>query len=204
MDMGLINIRALADYIITEEKVDGTIDAVISALRRYEPDGHEEIYANAQKIIGKIISISTRSKIISISLVKDSKIQQLLPQLFSIIHYNRGDVLRIAQADESIKILIDGRNLEKIQKLIPKELIKGVEKNLAEINVHQHPDTIYTPGVIAIISNDLAMNNINIIETVSCFPEWIWIVEEKDLLTTYKVIYQLWRECQTLNNENNL
>jgi hypothetical protein len=48
------------------------------------------------------------------------------------------------------------------------------------------------------------MNNINIIETVSCFPEWIWIVEEKDLLTTYKVIYQLWRECQTLNNENNL
>jgi aspartokinase len=174
--------------------INATLDATISALRRYEPDGHAETNANANKTIGKIITISTRSKLISITVVKDSDIQQLLPKLFSIVHYNRGDVLRIVQADESIKILFDEKNFEEIEQIIPREKIKETDKNLAEINIHQYPDAKYTPGVIAIISNDLAMNNINIIDTVSCFPEMIWIVEEKDLLNAYDVIYRSWQE----------
>jgi len=205
MYYNLINTRALAKYIIEENQINATLDAVISALRRYDPNGHSEIYANAHRVIGKIITISTRSKLMSISVTKDSDIQQILPQMFTIIHYNRGDVLRIVQADESIKILIDEKNLEKVEQIIPTHKIIGMDKNLAEINVHQHPDTKYTPGVMATISNDLAMNNINVIETISCFPEWIWIIEEKDLLIAYSVIYRLWQEFRKryfLNKSN--
>lgn len=198
----LINNRALAKFLIKEYGIKATIDATISALRRYEPDGHEKFYMNAYKTIGKIITISTRSKLVSISVIKDSEIQQMLSQLFSIIHYNRGEVLRIVQADESINIIFDEKNYESIEQILPHDKMKVIDKNLAEINVHQHPDTKYTPGIMAIISNDLAMNNINIIGTISCFPEWIWIVEEKDLLNAYDVIHRLWQEFRKRYNIN--
>jgi len=35
------------------------------------------------------------------------------------------------------------------------------------------------------------MSKINIMETMSCVPELLWFVKEKDLLTAYNIFYQL-------------
>ena len=193
MSMGecLINTRALAKYIIKEKKLDTTVDAVISAIRRYDLESTISIFEKAHKVISKRIGLSTKSPLANISLIKDNEIQKLLPQLFSLIHYNQGDVLRIIHADESIKVLVDEKNLEKVTKIFPENKIIRIDKNLAEINIHQHPDARATPGVIAVISNELAMNKINILENMSCFPEWLWFVEEKDLLKTYSILAEL-------------
>lgn len=201
--MGIINYRALAKIIISTQKINGTIDSVISALRRYESKENKELYKKAVKIFEKTITISTRSKLVRILIIKEDKIQQILPQIFSIVNYAQGDVLRITQADKSLCLIFDQKNFENILKLIPKKFIKAVDKNLAEINLYLHPDTKHTPGITAILSNDLAMNHINIIGTISCNPEWIWIVEEKDLIKTYNVFYQLWQNSKIHNNEDN-
>ena len=91
---------------IKEKKIDATLDGVSSAIRRYKLDHYDEIFTMANKIVS-LGEISTRGKLANIAVIKDAEIQQILPQLFSIIHYNRGDVLRIIQADEAIKILVN-------------------------------------------------------------------------------------------------
>jgi len=190
MSRELINTTSLARYLIKNKKIDGTLDAVSSAIRRYNQDRYDEIFNTANKIVS-FGEISTKSKLANIAVIKDAEVQELLPKLFSIIQFNRGDVLRIIQADEAIKILVNEKNLEKVKELFPKKKIIKIDRNLAEINMHLHPEAVKTPGIIAIISNELAMNNVNIMESMSCVPEMLWFVKEKDILKAYNILYQL-------------
>ena len=194
LERGLINARALAKYILKETKMDATLDAVISAIRRYEVDQHDDVFITAKKLIRDTINISTRTGLAEITLTKDNEVQQLLPELFDIIQYIRGDVLRIIQADESIRLLIDKKNLDKIKSLFPKDKILKIDMNIAEINMHMHPKMRTTHGILANISNELAINGVNIMEIMSCFPEMLLFVEEKDILKAYQVLYQI---CQS-------
>jgi aspartokinase len=190
MSQGLINTTALARYLLKSKKVDGTLEAISSAIRRYQLDSYEEIFTTANKIVS-LGSLSTKSKLANIALIKDTEVEELLPKIFSIIQYNRGDVLRIIQADEAIKILVNEKNLDKIKNLFPKDKIIKIDRNLAEINMHLHPEAVNTPGIIAAISNELALDNVNIMEAMSCVPEMLWFVKEKDILKAYNILYQL-------------
>jgi len=190
LSRGLINHSALARFIIEKNNLNATLDAVISSIRRYQLDRYDELFDRANKIIGQS-SISTKSNLANISVIKDAEIQKLLPKIFTLVQYNRGDVLRIIQADESIKILVDEKNLEKVKTLFPKDKIIKIDRNLAEINMHLHPEAVNTPGLLSIASNELAINNINVCETMSCVPELLWFVNEKDILKAHNVIYNL-------------
>ena len=190
MRQGLINTSALAKYIITEKKVEGTLDAVSSAIRRYKLDRYDDIFTTASNIVS-FGEISTRSKLANVAVIKDTENQMLLPKLFSLINYNRGDVIRIIQADESIKILVNEKNLEEIKKLFPNDKIIKIDKKLAEINMHLHPEAVNTPGIISIISSELAMNDVNVMEVMSCVPEMLWFVKEKDVLKAHNIVYHL-------------
>ena len=187
---GLINARALAKYLMKEHKMDTTLDAVVSAIRRYNLERYSDIFSTASKILTQTI-ISTKSRLANISLIKDSEVQNLLPKLFSVIYYNRGDVLRVIQADESLKILVDEKNLEKVTNLFPKDKIIKIETGIAEINMHLHPEAVNTPGVSAIIANELAMNGINIMETISCVPEMLFFISDEQILKAHQVLYKL-------------
>ena len=112
LSLGLINTSALARYLIKENKIDGTLDGVIGAIRRYDHGKHEEIFSKAYNLLGQTVNLFTRRKVAEIALKKDEDVQQLLPKLFDIIKYIQGDILRIMQANESVRLLIDEKNLE--------------------------------------------------------------------------------------------
>jgi len=191
LSRGLINARALAKYILKTQKMNATLDAIISAIRRYEIDQQGDIFITARKLISQTVNLSTRSGLAEISLIKDYDIQRSLPELFEIIDYARGEVLRVIQATESIKLLIDEKNLENITELFPKDKILKIDRNLAEINMHMHPRMITTHGILAVMANELAINGINIMEVMSCLPEMLLFVKEEDVLNAYQVLYQL-------------
>jgi aspartokinase len=194
MNRNLINISALARYIINNKKLDASVDAVISAIRRYEMDKHDDIFENAYKILGHTVNISTKSNLAEISLIKDDDVQILLPKLFDFIKYIRGDVLRVTQANESIRLLIDEKNMENIIKLFPKNKIISKEKELAEVNIYIHPKMQTTPGILATIANELALHKINIVEFMTCPPEMICVVKKDDLIKSSNVLYKLCTE----------
>ncbi len=191
MSRGLINTSALARYIIKEKKISASLDAVIIAIRRYKLNQHEEIFNNAQKMFTLTVNISTKSNLAEISLVKDTEVQKILPKLFSFIHYVQGDVLRVTQANKSIRLLIDQKNLEQVIAMFPKDKIISKEKDLAEINIYIPPKMQETPGVLALMANELAINKINIVEFVTCPPEMLCIIKKEDLVKASGILYQL-------------
>jgi len=191
LSKGLINSRALAKYIVNTQNMDATLDAVISAIRRYDVGKKDDIFLNARKLISQTINLSTRSGLAEISLVKDEDVQRSIPELFDVIEYSRGEVLRIIQANESIKLIVDKKNLENVIAVFPKNKIINVDKNIAEINMHMAPKMIVTYGILAVIANELAINSVNILEVLTCLPEMILFVKEEDILKAYQILYQL-------------
>ncbi len=69
--------------------------------------------------------------------------------------------------------------------------IKKIDQGLAEVTIHLDERTWSTPGVVAVLTSELSMNNINIIEVMSCIPEIIIFFKEKDLMKAYNVLYDL-------------
>ena len=195
LDRGLINTSALARYLIKEKKVKATLEAVISALRRYQHAPFNDFFSTASTLLTKTVSISTKNNLAEISLVKDTEVQRILPKVFEIISYVRGDVLRITQANESVRLLIDEKNMEKVTAMFPKDKLITNEKDLAEINVYIHPQMQKTPGILAVLANELALNEINIVEIMTCPPELLIIVQKKDFQKASEVIHQL---CQPM------
>ncbi len=194
MRYGLINVRALATYLIREEKINTTIDAAISAIRRYNFDAYDAIFRKAHKIIREPTAISTRSPLAIVSLVKDAEVQKTLPRIYSGIQPDQGDVLRVMQGNRSVKIVIDRHNLELVKSLFSKKDILAIDENLGEICVHNMvPNGRITPGILAISANELAINNINVLEIMSGSSEILWFVEERDIQSAYNVLYQLWK-----------
>jgi len=190
----LINVRALARHIgkqLAERGVYSTEDAIISAIRRYPKNSaFKNRFEHARAIVSHS-AISTRSHFVNIALIKGREAQEAILKLFSIINFERGEALRIVQGEESIKIIIDEKNLEKSLKVIPKKIIIKMQENLAEINIHLHDEAVKTPGIILVLTTELMLNNINMYEIMSCVPEMLLFVEEKDLLKAYQVLFEL-------------
>ena len=193
LQRGLINTSALARYLIKEKKINGTLDAVINAIRRYHFDQYDDIFTKAAKILSQAVNISTKCNLVEISLIKDSDVQKVLSEIFKVISYIRGDTLRVMQANDSIRLLIDKKNMDEVISLLPKNKVILKETNLAEINIYIHPLMQKTPGILAILANELSINQINIIEVMTCPPEMLFIIKQRDFQKASDVIHQLCR-----------
>lgn len=190
LERNLINIRALARY-CRDIGIEGGEDAIISAIRRYPKEQKlKQQYNRAFQVLEKS-SISTKSNVANMAFTKNTEVQQLLPKIFEYINYERGETLRLTQGDETIRIIIDEKNIQKIQNIIPKKYILEIKKNLGEVNIHLHPSTFETPGVGYVIMGEIAREDINLFEVITCVPEFLIFVEQRKLLDVYRILFKL-------------
>ncbi|MGV8162205.1 MAG: hypothetical protein ACP5N2_02610 [Candidatus Nanoarchaeia archaeon] len=190
----LINISALARKIAQEQKLEDNIDAVISAIRRYE--GNKEKKETSHKIYSmlKNSKLSTRTKLASLLLKKNINIRKKLAELYSKLDFEAGDTLRIFEVTKYIKLIIDDKNLQTAKKIFRDEEIVETSTKLGELMIDYNTNVTKTPGVFATLSNELATNNISIIDSMICHSEHIFIVDEKYLEDAFKVVFRLTRD----------
>jgi len=187
----LINVRALAHKIITELNWNCSLNAVISAIRRYhleikEKDHLPEVYALLKK--SKVLS---RTKLASLLLKKTDQVRKKEASLYPKIDFQGGDTLRIFEVNKYIKIIIDERNLVEISALFPKSDLVNIEKDLGEITILYNVDITKIPGVFALLSNELAANGLSIVDSMICHSEHLIIVKEKELQKSFAVVFNL-------------
>lgn len=191
LSRGIINMRALALYISRKTGIKASVDAIISAIRRYEEENPvRNTYKKSLDVMANS-TMSSKNGIVSLTLEKDEETERMLPKLFSVIGVGKHEVMRIIQADESIKIIIDKKNLKKTKEIIPEHKIKKIDQDLAEVTIHLDERSWSTPGIAALVTSELSMHNINISEIMSCIPEIIIFFKEKDLMKAYNVLYGL-------------
>ena len=187
----IISLRALSRYIIkTINLEEKNIDAVMSAIRRYKKEERAKTEVELNSLFSKI-AVKTRSNIVDISVKKSKKILEQLNKINSIVDIEKGEVIRLIQSEEGIRIIIDEKNLSKFYNYFSKNDCINIEKNLVEINLHFPVEASKTKGIISLISSSLNAEDINIVEIMSGAPELLIFIKREDLLKSLNVINNL-------------
>ncbi len=188
---GLLNTRALAKYIYDNLKLSCTIDAVISAIRRYElMDEPKEDIKKRYKLIASA-KVSSRTRMVSVLFKKEMDVRRALVKLYDRIDFSKGDVLRILEVSQYIKVILDEANLEKLDPLFSKKDIVEIDKKLGEISILYAEIVKQTPGVFAALAGELALSGISIIDGVICGSEHIFIINEDDLMKALEAMHRI-------------
>jgi hypothetical protein len=193
MARGLVNVRALARYLQELGRQEGkemSLEAIIGAIRRY-PIAERW---SSQRERGRLFKkLTMRNKIVDVAILNDPEITAALGRFASTIDYSLGESFRLVSGVESIRVVIDEKNLEKMKSIIPKRNIPKISTGLSEIIVSMEEVANTTPGLVSMVTSELAMHGINMIEFMSCVPELIIVVDEKDALRSYEAIERLTR-----------
>lgn len=187
----LINIRALAKKILNDLHLNCSLNAIISSIRRYHVDIKEssnlpQIYALLKKA-----KLFTRTRLASLLLKKNTTVRSKLAKLYQKIDFEGGDTLRIFEVNKYIKIIIDEKTLDEAKNIFNENEIVDSEKKLGELTIIYNTDITKTPGIFALLSNELAANNISIIDSTICHSEHLIILKETDLQKGFNVVFAL-------------
>lgn len=190
---GILNVRALADYIINNYKINVSIDSVISAIRRYNIIPTKKQEMDVYSLLRKA-EIKSITKMASFSLKKNEETTQTLGKILPRVNFEGGEVLRILEGSRLFKIIFDKKSYNKMTESFKKSDIIDSNKNIGMIEMIYPKELEKTPGVFSVISNELAENNISIIDALICANEHIIVVDEKDILKAFEVLYNLCSE----------
>ena len=187
----IVSFRALSRHIVKKLALkESNLDAVISAIRRYKRSEKEHEDASLKKIFPKI-KVTTRSNIADIRVQKNRKSVENISRLNLIIDIEKGEIIRVIQAEQSITIIIDDRNLSKFNEIFGKKDIISLDKNLVEVNLQFTEEAQNIKGIVSLVTSSLNAEEVNIAEIMSSAPELLLIVKKEDLLKTLNVIDNL-------------
>jgi hypothetical protein len=188
---GLINIRSLARYIKETQKINVSLDAIISAIRRYEksPEKKEEAYSVYNVL--KQARIATRTKMSSLLLKRTDEVKTKLGRPDKLIDFQGHETIRVLEGSQALTLVFDRRNFEKIKSIFSKKVILEENREVGMIEINYPRILKKTPGVFSITYNELAENNISVIDSLMSPNEHIIIVEEEKLLRAFELIYNL-------------
>jgi hypothetical protein len=197
IENNIASMKNVAVYFIKKHKLNATTDAVISAIRRYqESDNLEKKFEKAREIIGRSEDIKITTNIVLIVLEKNNKTQKVIETIFNIVNFEKGELLLINQGEQSVKIITNEKNKNKILKHIPNENIINLEENIGQINIQLHEEAVNTPGIISVLTTELMMHDINVVENMSCVPEMLFFIKQKDMVKAYDVFFKLCRSSK--------
>jgi aspartokinase len=184
----IVSLRALTRHIIKQTNLsDDNFDAIISAIRRYKTANKQHSDVRLKKIFSNT-KVKTRSDITDIRIQKTRKNTQNIGKLNSEIDIEKGDLMRVIQAEQSITLIIDSHNFEKFSNHFTKSDYTSVDKGLVEINIQFSLESKDTLGILALVTSSLNSDGINIVEIMSSAPELILIVKKADLIKSLNVL----------------
>ena len=192
-DLGrkIINVRSLAKHIESAQKINGNLDAIISAIRRYSIDNKKTEDNHFINEVLKQAKISIRTKMSSLLLKRTDLVKTKLGRPDKLMDFQGHDVVRVLEGSQALTIVIDQKNFEKIKSQFSRDLILEENKKIGMIEISYPRVLKKTPGVFSIIYNELAENGISIIDALISSNEHILLVEEDKLLKAFDLIYKL-------------
>jgi len=188
---GLINVRALARRMQVETHEETTFEALVAAIRRYPI---KETAAKRRSMGGLLTKLGMKNRIADVTIRNAPEIPVLLGRFSEEVDYARGETLSIVSGSKNVRVVLDEKNLDKLIKMVPKNSVLGVLRNLAAVIITYDERAYTTPGFSAAMFNELAMEGINVDDFIQSPPDGFYIVAEKDALRAYQALERLSNE----------
>ena len=183
----LINMRALAKYLIKKYDLKVSLDSIISSIRRYQSDELFEEEETALLHIFRNAHITTKNNVVVISTnLTEAEFHKRFCK-------NNGHhrSMKLVTGSDGIKLIIDQHELEQYKALFTKEEMQNIDADLSEVSVIVNEQAAHTKGVISRLTSELAMSNINIHELIVAIPEFLVYVKHKDLVKAHDSLLKL-------------
>ncbi len=183
----LINTRSLARQLIKEYNFSYSMDAVISAIRRYDLENISLLSSEAQNAFKKM-SITTKDNVARLTL-HDHAFTTIAQDTITkkILKEN----IRLIKSKETITLLVSQKDIEKKIALFDKSDIINIQHNLTEIRLQFAQDIINIKGIVARVASELALCDINIEEIIYSMPDLLLYVREEDLVSAHKALLEI-------------
>ena len=188
MARGLINVRALARYIQVATHEEVTFEALVSAVRRYPIKDTFQKWKDKGRLITKL---GMKNKIVEVAIRNDPEVPALLAKFSSEVDYGRGDTLSIVSSSQEVIVVVDSSNLEKLLGIIPRRNVKSIDHDLATVVVHYKTPVVATPGILAAICTEIAIEGISIRDLIETLSDSTFLVAEEDALRAYGAVKRL-------------
>ena len=180
---GVINYSKLSRKIAKELYIEKntSLEAILIACRRYEAKiKDEKILENKILKILKESELEIKNKII-VAIVDKTK------YLWKIIEIENkfqkaSDTFYAIEGSKVFTIITTEKQIQDLETLFGEAIIKTT-KNLAMITLKSPKDLENTPGVIGYLSSMFGKRGVNIVETMSCWTDTIFVISEEDIPT---------------------
>src|SRR3989338_11136952 len=176
----IINFSSLSRKIASDMNLGRrkNFDAILIACRRFQGK-----LKNEEGLERKILSILKKSKIeiknkmAAVVLEKDAYSGHLDSLEREI--KKKKEIFRIIESISAITVITSEDFLQPIKKYFKNKIIVE-NRNLVEITIKSPEEIETTPGAYAYLCSLFGENGINIVETLSCWTDTIFLVREED------------------------
>ncbi len=182
----VINYSKLSRLIAKEKNIDDSnFDAVLIACRRY---AYKLKRSSASPPIIRLLrdsSLKIRNKVIVVILEPDINYDRLIKLQKDIS--DKKEVVHVVRGASAITLITTEQFLPAIERRFKHRIMK-VSKDLVEIILKSSAKLESIPGVMGYLYSLFGENNINIIETISCWTDTIFVIKKGDIPKTMAIL----------------
>lgn len=191
LDRGIINVSALAQYLLDTYGIQGSLDSVISAIRRYKAESiAEDDYARISKALKESV-LSTKTNITRIHLRNSPSTYKYIGQMMAHEDFVKNDVFRLIKTRSGIQAVVDRDSMDKAKSFFPVSAVEESLSGLVEVSIRLTQEGWATKGVLSRIANELATQDINIEIIFSVYPSISIFLNEKDLVRAHEALMRI-------------
>lgn len=111
-----------------------------------------------------------------------------IQNLYSVVDFKKGGILNITQGNYEVAIITNAKYKETLLDLFFDEKILDAVDNLISLSLTYSKEFLFTPGTLYDILRFVAWENINVIDVILTQTELSLIIDQKDLMRSYKAV----------------
>jgi hypothetical protein len=188
---GIINLRSLAKFIMQENPSLGlSISGTVIAVRRYT---EEKKFQTKHSAMDKIFS-NTKLKMslgkIILHINKTEHSISALMELFKKLNLVGEESVNLVMDKHSFALYFDSEYHDLIRNQFTQDKIITEIDDVGQIIMKFDPAVLETPNVFATILNELGINDINVVDSISKRERFLVFLHEKDLMNACNIVYK--------------
>ena len=188
LKQGLINYSRLSRKIAKELNIEKktSIEAILIAARRYEEKIKKE-KIREEKIIQilKNSELEIKNKIVVVILKKNITPEELINLERNI--KKQDDLVYVIEGTKTYTIITSEKYLKNIKNKFSRKIIK-ISREQAMIIMKNPEGVEETTGFTAYLYSRFGDHGVNILETMSCWTDTIFVISENDISTALKFL----------------
>ena len=177
----LVNYSKLTRLIAKDAGIDlrRNFDAVLIACRRYFQKVRQQPTEEARiQTVLKQSKVGVKNKIIVAIVEKGVYVDHLLELEKEI--KKKAEGFHVIEGTSAITLITGEEFLPRMKALFKNKIVK-IRTDLVEITLKSPKEIEQVSGIIGYLYSLFAENSINIIETMSCWTDTLFVIEEKDI-----------------------